>query len=82
MAKFIEPKFRRVHRDYIGLHINNPVNIEFWTELIKCEEPNGYGTEYPIIYFKGCNVKWYYGKNGSDSRDEQYRYILDTFKLH
>lgn len=76
MAKFIEPKLKTVHRDYIGEYQNNPVNIDNCTELVSKDEPNGYGTYYPIIEFKGCGVKWYYGKKGHQIRDEQYNEIL------
>ena len=76
MAKFIQPKLKTVHIDYIGKHQNNPVNIDKCTELIRKDEPNGYGTNYPIIEFKGCGVKWYYGEKGHKIRDEQYNEIL------
>ena len=76
MTKFIEPKLKTVHRDYIGEHTNNPVNIELCTELISCDEPNGYGTRYPVIKFKGCGVTWYYGEKGHKIRDEQYSELL------
>lgn len=76
MAKFIEPKLKTVHRDYIGQHQNNPVNIDLCKELISTEESIGYGADYPVIKFKGCDVTWYYGKNGHEIRDEQYKELL------
>lgn len=80
MAKFIHPALTTCHLDYIGNHINHPINIDLCTSIIKENEPNGYGKEYPIIKFKGMDIKWYYGEHGHDIRDKQYHEILDTFK--
>ena len=80
MSEFIIPKVKSSHRDYIGEHQNNPVNINLCVELIKMDKDNGYGTKYPVIYFKGCNVTWYYGKNGHKLRDEQYNELLNQNK--
>lgn len=80
MAKFIEPKLKSTHRDYIGQWPNNPINIERCTELISRDQSNGYGTYYPIIEFRGCGVMWYYGEKGHKIRDEQYQEILNLFK--
>lgn len=80
MSKFIIPKVKFSHRDYIGEHQNNPVNIDLCTELIKKDEYNGYGKEYPVIYFKGCDVTWYYGEDGHKLRDEQYNELLNQNK--
>ncbi len=80
MAKFIEPKIKTVHRDYIGEHTNNPVNIELCTELMSYNEPNGYGAEYPVIEFKGCGATWYYAEYEYKIRDEQYKELLTNHR--
>ena len=80
MSKFIIPKVKFSHRDYIGEHQNNPVNIDLCTELISKEENNGYGNRYPVIKFIGCNVTWYYGENGHKLRDEQYNELTKPMK--
>ncbi len=80
MSKFIIPKVKSSHRDYIGEYQNNPVNIDLCTELIKENEYNGYGKRYPVIKFRGCNVTWYYGENGHKLRDEQYNELLNQNK--
>lgn len=80
MANFILPAITTTYLDYIGVVKNNPVNINLCTELIKEDEPNGYGKKYPIIQFKGCNVKWYYGENGHNIRDLQYNKLLEEIK--
>ena len=79
MANFIKPSVEVMHRDYIGRHVNNPVNIDFCTELVRRNEPDGYGKEYPVIHFKGCDVKWYYYVGGQEIRDKQYNDILNKF---
>lgn len=76
MSKFIIPKVKFSHRDYIGEHQNNPVNIDLCTELIKEDEYNGYGKRYPVIKFRGCDVTWYYGENRHKLRDEQYNELI------
>ena len=80
MSKFIIPKVKSSHRDYIGECQNNPVNIDLCIELIKMNKDNGYGKKYPAIYFKGCDVTWYYGEDGYKLRDEQYNEILNQNK--
>ena len=80
MSKFIIPKVKSLHRDYIGEYQNNPVNINLCTELISKEEENGYGKKYPVIKFMGCNVTWYYGEREHKLRDEQYNEILNQNK--
>ena len=80
MSKFIIPKVESSHRDYVGECQNNPVNIDLCTELIKMDKTNGYGKKYPVIYFKGCGVTWYYGESGHKLRDEQYDEILNQNK--
>jgi len=79
MPQFVTPAIGKVHRDYIGQHQNNPVNIELCTEIISRDDANGYGKNYPVIEFKGCGVIWYYGEKGHKARDEQYQNILSTF---
>lgn len=76
MAKFIESSVKFYHQDYIGERCNHPVNIDFCTELIKANEPNGYGKKYPMIVFKGCDATWYYDENDQDIRDADYVNIL------
>ena len=80
MPTFIQPSVTQSHRNYIGQHKNNPVNIDLCTELIAKDENDGYGTLYPVIIFKGCNVTWYYGEKNQKARDEQYQQILETYK--
>ena len=77
MSKFIIPKVKSSHRDYVGVYQNNPVNIDLCTALIKIDKTNGYGKKYPAIYFKGCDVTWYFGEHGHKLRDEQYNEILN-----
>ena len=80
MSKFIIPKVKSSHRDYgdyVGEHQNNPVNIDLCTELVKTDKYNGYNKKYPVIYFKGCDVTWYYGEGGHKLRDEQYNELLN-----
>jgi hypothetical protein len=77
MAKFIESSVKTYHQDYIGTRYNHPVNIDFCTELIKDNEPNGYGKEYPKIVFKGCGATWYYNENDQKTRDADYDNILN-----
>ena len=77
MAKFIIPKIRTVHRDSVGRHTNHPVNINHCTQLISQNNDNGYGKQYPVLIFVGCNVTWYYGEDGHQIRDEQYFEILE-----
>ena len=76
--KFILPLITIVQRDYIGKHQNNPLNLEFCKEIISHNEPDGYGSIYPIIEFKGCGVKWYYPKNNYKLRDTQYEKIIEN----
>lgn len=80
MAKFIQPSLETTHRDYMGTYQNNPINIDLCTEIIKMEMANGYGKFYPVIYFRGIDITWYYGEHGHDIRDRQYNEILEAFK--
>lgn len=79
MPLFVNSSVNETHRDYVGLHINNPVNIELCTELVKKNEPNGYGKEYPVIIFKGCNAVWYYHEIHTKVRDNDYQKLLERF---
>lgn len=78
MSRFISPKVNEVHVDYIGKYTNNPVNIELCTSVIKKDKNSGYGKIYPVIIFKGCDVEWNYGENGTKIRDKQYDDIVNN----
>lgn len=80
MATFIKPKVTKTRVKHIGEHINNPVNIELCSELVKCDKPNGYGDCSPKIVFRGLEVTWHYGDDGHTLRDEQYNEILEKYQ--
>lgn len=80
MATFIQPKMAKTRVDYIGEYINNPVNIDLCSELVKCDKPDGHGKSYPKIVFRGLEVTWYYGEHGHTLRDEQYNEILERYQ--